>query len=214
MANEETKAKTEDVKEEVKETTSNTESTDADDAIKKEKKNKYKEKVLELEEELKKQKNEYLKVFAEMENTKKRLHQEAINDRKYASMNVVSELIQPIDMLTKIVNMEVTNPEVKNYCYGFQMITNQITDIMKNEGLKPIEALNKEFDPKVMQAVEVVTTDSVNENMVVEVMQNGYMYKDRVLKPAMVKVSKKPVEVKETPESKDKDQEKNIKEND
>ena len=64
---------------------------------KKDKKNKYKEKIAKLEEDYAKLHNEYLKVYAEMENTKKRLKEEAIKDRKYASQKVVGELINPID---------------------------------------------------------------------------------------------------------------------
>ena len=81
---------------------------------KKEKKDKYKEQIAKLEEELKIQKNEYLKVFAEMENTKRRIKEEQIKDRKYASQKVISELINPIDMLVKIVEFGSPNPEIQN----------------------------------------------------------------------------------------------------
>ncbi len=162
--------------------------------IKKEKKNKDKEKIAKLEAEYKELKNEYLKVYAEMENTKRRLNEQAIKDRKYASQNVVGELIDPVDMLIKIVNMPSDNPEVKNYQIGFQMIANQLLDILKNEGLSHIEALGKDFDPNKMQAVE--TLESLEDNKVLKVMQEGYMYKDRILRPAMVVVGKKK-EIKE-----------------
>ena len=130
-----------------------------------------------------------------MENTKRRLNEQAIKDRKYASQNVIGELINPIDMLIKIVNMPSDNPEVKNYQIGFQMIANQLLDILKGEGLAHIESLGKEFDPKVMQAVE--TEESEEDGKVLRVMQEGYMYKDRVLRPAMVVVGKKKEEIKE-----------------
>ena len=162
---------------------------------KKEKKNKDKEKIAKLEADYKELKNEYLKVYAEMENTKRRLNEQAVKDRKYASQNVVGELINPIDMLIKIVNMPSDNPEVKNYQIGFQMIANQLLDILKSEGLSHVESLGKEFDPKTMQAVE--TCESEEDNKVLKVMQEGYMYKDRVLRPAMVVVGKKKQEVKE-----------------
>lgn len=157
---------------------------------KKEKKNKYKEQIAKLEAEKAELKNEYLKVYAEMENTKRRIKDEAIKDRKYASQKVVGELINPIDMLLQIVNMPAPSPEIQNYVIGFQMIANQLVDVLKGEGLAPIEALNKEFDPKVMEAVETVESEDSN-NIVLKVMQAGYMYKDRVLRPAMVVVSKK-----------------------
>lgn len=166
------------------------EATEQKEETKKEKKNKQKEQIAKLEAELANLKNEYLKVYAEMENTKRRMKDEAIKDRKYASQKVVGELINPIDMLLQIVNMPAPSPEIQNYVIGFQMIANQLVDVLKGEGLAPIEALNKEFDPKVMEAVETVESEDSN-NIVLKVMQAGYMYKDRVLRPAMVVVSKK-----------------------
>lgn len=166
------------------------EATEQKEETKKEKKNKQKEQIAKLEAELANLKNEYLKVYAEMENTKRRMKDEAIKDRKYASQKVVGELINPIDMLLQIVNMPAPSPEIQNYVIGFQMIANQLVDVLKGEGLAPIEALNKEFDPKVMEAVETVEAED-SDNIVLKVMQAGYMYKDRVLRPAMVVVSKK-----------------------
>ena len=182
------KVEEEKVTEEVKEEKENKASEEKPES-KKEKKNKDKEKIAKLEADYATLKNDYLKVYAEMENTKRRLNEQAIKDRKYASQNVVGELINPIDMLIKIVNMPSDNPEVKNYQIGFQMIANQLLDVLKGEGLAHIESLGKDFDPKVMQAVE--TCESDQDNKVLKVMQEGYMYKDRVLRPAMVVVGKK-----------------------
>ena len=180
--------------------------TESDDKkkSKKEKKSKDKEKIEKLEAEiegLKKEvatwKNEYLKAHAETENFKKRTNEQAIKDRKYASQHIVGELIQPIDMLIQIVNFPATNPEVANYQIGFQMIANQLVDILKAEGLAPVEALGYEFDPKVMQAVETAYDPDKEDNIVLKVMQPGYTYKDRVLRPAMVVVNKKSDEKRE-----------------
>ena len=172
---------------------------------KKEKKDKQKEQISKLESEKKKLeedyknlKNEYLKAYAELENTKKRLKDEAIKDRKYASQKVVGELINPVDMLQMIVNMPAPSPEIQNYVIGFQMITNQLVDILKAEGLAPIVAnVGDEFDPKVMQVVDTDFKEDKKENEVLAIKQAGYMYKDRVLRPAMVLVNKKPEEKKE-----------------
>lgn len=184
----------EDIKEETKvEEKENVEEETTEEVkeeTKKEKKNKFKEQIAKLEAEKAELKNEYLKVYAEMENTKRRIKEEAIKDRKYASQKVVGELINPIDMLMQIVNMPAPNAEIQNYLIGFQMIANQLVDILKAEGLAPIEALGKEFDPKVMHAVQTEESDE-SDNIVLKVMQQGYLYKDRVLRPAMVIVSKK-----------------------
>lgn len=177
---------------------------------KKEKKSKEQEKIEKLEveiaklkEENAKLKNEYLKAHADSQNFQKRINDQAIKDRKYASQGVIGELINPIDMLIQIVNMPAPSPEIQNYVIGFQMITNQLTDILKNEGLAPIEAkVGKEFDPNKMQAVETSNDESMEDNVITKVMQPGYMYKDRVLRPAMVVVNKKVVK-EETKEGKE-----------
>ena len=172
---------------------------------KKEKKDKHKEQIQKLEaekqkleEDYKNLKNEYLKAYAELENTKKRIKEEAIKDRKYASQKVVGELINPIDMLQMIVNMPAPSPEIQNYVIGFQMIANQLVDILKAEGLAPIVAnVGDEFDPKVMQVVDTDFKEDKKENEVLAIKQAGYMYKDRVLRPTMVIVNKKKEEKKE-----------------
>lgn len=159
---------------------------------------KYQEEIKKLTEENKKLtednknlRNEYLKCLAEVENTKKRLKDESIKDKKYSSQKVIGELINPIDMFVKILDMPTSNPEVSNYQIGFKMIANQLVDIMKGEGLAPIKSLGEKFDPTFMQAVETKEDLDKEEDIVLSVMQEGYMYKDRVLRPAMVVVNKK-----------------------
>lgn len=190
MSNEEIK---EEVKEEVKQETSE----ETKEETKKEKKNKYKEQIAKLEADYASLKNDYLKVYAEMENTKRRIKEEAIKDRKYASQKVVGELIQPIDMLIQILNMPAPSAEVQNYQIGFQMIANQLLEVLKNEGLAPIK-VEKEFDPKYMEAMQTECIEGYEDNQVIRVLQAGYMYKDRILRPAMVVVNKK--EIKEEKE--------------
>lgn len=181
-----------------------TEDKASDKKKKKEKKSKELEKIEKLEAQINalqaeanEWKNEYLKAHAETENFKRRTNEQAVKDRKYASQKVVGELIQPIDMLIQIVNMPASSPEVQNYQIGFQMIANQLVDILKSEGLAPIEALGKEFDPNVMQAVQTENVEDKDDNVVLSVMQSGYMFKDRVLRPAMVVVNKKNNDKKE-----------------
>ena len=181
----------EEIKEEQANASSQDEAPKEEVKTKKEKKDKYKEQIAKLEAELKDKHNEYLKVFAEMENTKRRLKEEAVRDRKYASQKVIGELINPIDILCKIVSSPAPSPEIANYLIGFQMITTQLMDILKAEGLKEIEALQKEFDPNLMQAMSTECVEDAPDNIVLKVMQSGYMYKDRILRPAMVVVNKK-----------------------
>ncbi len=165
-----------------------------EEAPKKEKKDakvqKLKEEVARLERELKEEKEKNLKEIAEMQTTKRRLKEESINDRKYASMKVVSELIGPIDMLVKIVNGPAPSEEIKNYQIGFQMIANQLLGVLETEGLKEISCkADDEYNPVLMQAVTTEEQEGLDSSKVLKVLQTGYMYKDRVLKPTMVHVA-------------------------
>ena len=92
-------------------------------------------------------------------------------------------------MLVKVSNMENNNPEINNFLIGFKMISKQIADILEADGLKEIDALGKDFDPALHHAIEKEHQDGVEPGKVIQVMQAGYTYKDRLLKPAMVKVS-------------------------
>lgn len=172
------------------------EETSKDEKPKASKKDKHKEEISKLEAEIEKLKNEnlkmkdeYLRARADMENTKRRLNEDALQTKKYASQKLVEELVTPIDMLEKVCAMETANPEVNNFLIGFKMISKQLSDILSSDGLKEIEALNKEFDPNLHHAIESEYVEGVKPNTVIAVMQTGYKYKDRVLRPAMVKVA-------------------------
>lgn len=163
---------------------------------KKVKKSKQEIKIEELEAELqnlkeqtKKDREAYLTAKADLENVRRRVEENAIVDRKYAGMGLVSDLIVPVDMLIKASKMETEEPQMKNFLIGFQMIASQISDILKRDGLSEIEASNLPFDPNVHQAISKEHVDGVEPGQVLEVLQTGYKYKDRIIKPAMVKVS-------------------------
>ena len=81
------------------------------------------------------------------------------------------------------------NEEVLNYVKGFEMIHQQLVNVLTNEGIKEIEAMGQPFDHNTMQALMQEAKEGVEPGMVIEVMQKGYMLKDRILRPALVKVS-------------------------
>jgi len=146
-------------------------------------------KIKELEDEIESLKNDLLRNQADFENFKKRMNQERITDRKYAAMDLIHDLLIPLDQLRKVVNMDVEDPMLKNYLIGFKMINDQIYDQLEANGLKEIKALGETFDPKVHHAVEKDNNSEIENNIITEEIQKGYMYKDRILRPAMVKVN-------------------------
>lgn len=155
-----------------------------------------KDEVAKLKEEIEKLKNDnlklkedYLRCLADMENTKRRLNEDALKQKKYASQGLIESLVTPVDMLDKVSSMETESTELQNFLVGFKMISKQLIDILEADGLKEIDAKGKVFDANFHHAIEKEHVDGVEPNIVLEVKQAGYMYKDRLLRPAMVKVS-------------------------
>ena len=143
-----------------------------------------------LQEENAKLSDQLLRKQAEFENYKKRVSEERQRDRKYALQDFLMESIETLDILDKAVNFKTDDPVLKNFLSGFIMVNNRLKNILENYGVVQIDCLNKPFDPAFHSALETVEVEGVETNIVVEVVMTGYMYKDRVLRPAMVKVSK------------------------
>lgn len=156
---------------------------------KKSEKDKLKEEIEQLKAEIANLKDHYLRERAELENYKKRTQQERITERKYAAQNVIESLINPIDQLKIVTNMTVDNDLLKNYLIGFKMINDQIINILEQEGLKEIKALHEMFDPNIHHAIDTVEDKTKPKGMILSVQQTGYLFKERVIRPAMVKVN-------------------------
>lgn len=146
-------------------------------------------KIAELEQALADQKNAYYKAYADTENLKKRLHAEAETTRKYRIQSFALELLPILDALERALAVPSEDENIQNYVKGFEMIHDQLVGILEKEGVKEIEALNKPFDHNYHQALMQEPVEGVESGIVVEVLQKGYMLKDRVLRAALVKVS-------------------------
>jgi len=134
-------------------------------------------------------KNDYLKEKADVENTKKRLEKERMIERKYAAMDVAKAFINPLDHFELALKHEPKDEETKNFVQGFKMILTEIKKGLEGVGVSEIDALNEDYDPNFHQAVLVEKLENVEPNKVIDVLQKGYMFKERVIRPAMVKIS-------------------------
>ena len=176
------------VEEETKEDTKK-EDKKASKFSKKKKIEELEEEIIKLKEEVAASKNAYFKAYADAENLKKRLQAEADNVRKYRIQSFAVEVLPIIDNLERALNVKSDDESLKNYVKGFEMIYQQLIATLEKEGVKEIEALNKPFDPNVHQALMQESVEGVESGIVVEVLQKGYMLKDRVLRATLVKVS-------------------------
>lgn len=128
---------------------------------------------------------------AELLNYKKRKDEETSRILKYSEKDILEEFLPILDNFERAIKMDDNNfgDETSKFLEGFRMVYNQTRALLEKHEVKEIECLGKEFDPAYAQAV-VVEKDSTKESgIVLEVLQKGYMYKDRVLRTAMVKVN-------------------------
>ena len=134
--------------------------------------------------------DQLLRNQAELENFKKRTNEERIKERKYAMQDYFSEVIDVIDVFDKAVNVKTEDEKLQKFLKGFAMVNMQMKRTLESYGVTKIDALNKPFNPTYHEAFEVVEAEGVESDTVVDVITEGYMYKDRILRPSVVKVSK------------------------
>lgn len=130
-----------------------------------------------------------LRTQAEFDNYKKRSLKEREADRVYKAQDLAFELLPAIDNFERALQVEV-NDTNKGLLEGISMVYRQLIDALKSQGVEPIESVGKEFDPNLHQAVMQIEDESADSNIVLEELQKGYVIKDRVIRPAMVKVNK------------------------
>jgi len=124
---------------------------------------------------------------AEFENARKRSAREQREFRDYAAAEAVKLLLPVLDNLDLAVRAETGEPELRA---GVELIRKQMMDALAKLGVQPIRARGQQFDPRQHEAVEVIDSDQVPDHHVLEELQPGYKMKDRLLRPAMVRVAR------------------------
>ena len=160
-----------------------------------------------LREEIKTLKEEKIRVLAEMENLRKRFDREKIDSIKYGSVNFARDILSPGDNLERAlsaINQEEEHPQsIKNLIEGLLMVKKELSTALEKNGITKIESLDKKFDPNLHQAMMEIENNDLEEGIVVQEIQTGYMMHDRLLRPAMVGVSKKPQKATEVESDKE-----------
>ncbi len=130
-----------------------------------------------------------LRTQADFDNFRRRTVKEKEELGKYASAKLITELLPVIDNFERALSSAGESTDASSYTKGVEMIFRQLEGVLKAEGLTPMEAEGQPFNPEFHQAIMQVESDEHEEGVVVEVVQKGYLLKDKVLRPAMVKVS-------------------------
>jgi len=131
-----------------------------------------------------------LRLQADFENSRKRLERERQEFLRFANEGLVVDLLNVVDDLERALQLaQEKHEDFSAFLKGVEMILAHLYDLLKKQGLSPIEAKGKAFDPDYHEALLKIETDEFPENTVVEELQKGYLLNDRVVRTAKVKVS-------------------------
>jgi molecular chaperone GrpE len=146
--------------------------------------------------EEKKRSEEYLTrlkyVQADLENFKKRVDRQTEEVKKYSNERLVIELLEVVDELELAVKSGRSSGSKEALMQGVEMTLGKLKKVLEDEGVSPIECVGKPFDPSKHHAVAKVERDDVEECTVVEEVRRGYMMREKVIRPSIVKVTVKP----------------------
>lgn len=126
---------------------------------------------------------------AEFDNARKRAAKEQQDYKDYALADAIKALIPVLDSFDRALQ---TSPEKSEFHAGVELIHKQLQDALARIGVRPISAKGEQFDPRSHEAIEMVDTRDAKDHEVLEELQRGYKLKDRLLRPAMVKVARNP----------------------
>ena len=134
--------------------------------------------------------DKYLRAEAEMANMTQRFKKEQEMLLKYEGQDLARDILPVIDNLNRALEIEVDNDASQQLKKGIEMVARDMEKALKNNNVTKIDSLGKVFDPTLHQAVKTVPVEEGQEpETIVQVFQDGYMLKDRVLRPAMVVVA-------------------------
>ena len=126
---------------------------------------------------------------AEFENARRRAAKEQQDFRDFATVDAIKSLLPVIDSFERALQAK---SEAGDFRTGVELIYKQLQDVLAKMGVRPIAAKGEQFDPHVHEAIEMVETPNAADHEVLDEWQRGYKFKDRLLRPAMVRVAKNP----------------------
>ena len=136
-------------------------------------------------------KQRYMRLQADFANFKKRTAGEKLQISEVVKMEVLQNVLPVVDNFERALQVpqDKLTDDLKSFVDGYEMIYKQLMTVLEKEGVVKIDAVGKPFDPNYHQAVMRVASDEYDNDVVVEVLQDGYLLGDKTLRPAMVKVA-------------------------
>jgi molecular chaperone GrpE len=143
-----------------------------------------------LKQQVEQERNQYLRTLADFQNFRRRQDEQRGEVSQFANRELILSLLPILDNFERALAASEQNKSYEALVGGVALTLRQLQEFLKRNGVEPIEAVGKEFDPNFHEAVMREEDSDKPENTVVEEMQRGYMMHSRVLRPAMVKVAR------------------------
>lgn len=144
-----------------------------------------------LEAELAEAKQRYLRLAADFENYKKRSRQDQMETIQHAASDLISRLLPVLDDLRNALDHKPAGVD-EAWAKGIELGVRKLEEVMATHGLEPIESVGATFDPRYHEAIGHVESDEHPEDTVVSELRRGYRIRDRVVRPSLVRVSRRP----------------------
>lgn len=151
----------------------------------------YEQKIEQLESELAEARNQQLRLAADFDNYKKRSRQEAADSVRYASMGVVEKVLPVLDDCQRALDHAPAGVD-ENWLRGLALTVSKLEEVLVSQGLAPIESVGTRFDPSVHEAIGSEESAEHPEDTVLTELRRGWKLHDRVVRPALVRVSRRP----------------------
>jgi molecular chaperone GrpE len=150
------------------------------------------ETLAKAEDDLARHRDAMLRMQAEMDNLRKRLAREAEKSRKFALERIMKDLLHVRDSMERGLELANGSATVESMREGQDLTLKMLAKVLQDHDLEVIDPAGQPFDPEWHEAMTVMPSEELDENTVVEVLQKGYRLHDRLIRPAMVVVSRKP----------------------
>jgi molecular chaperone GrpE len=150
-----------------------------------------------VQSELAAEKDRFLRLQAELQNVRSRLSRELADERRYAPLSLLRDLLPVVDNIDRAVEAAQQQGEAAGLLEGFELVRQQLFTILEQHKCQPIDALGQPFDPQVHEAILKQPSDEHPADHVSLVTQQGYQLHDRVVRPSQVIVSAGPAEAEE-----------------
>lgn len=147
-------------------------------------------KLAEKDREIAELKDKYLRAAAEMDNTRKRLRLQSEENVRRERESLLREILPVVDNLERAISASRNSGDGKSIAEGVEMVLRSMLDLLKAQGVTPIESIGQPFDPARHEAVDHVASDDHAPNTVIREFHRGYQVGDRILRAAQVSVSK------------------------